>query len=400
MLQYRASGALVGVVRRALVALAVVTLPLTVLASPAQSTTVPPAAPSPLTAPVTAPGPLPGTGALLDPSRGVLSPSPTNPLAQHPWGVYLGPSDMAYEPWAESSGTQRALLDRIVLQPKAQWFGKWVPDNQIADRVHKLIDNATGGDPNVLTQMAIFRMTPWEGNDRVCNRLPTTAEVASYKSWVTRAAAAIGDSYVALILQPDGPFALCALHGSLLPSHLVRYAAKKFAANPNTYVYIDAGADDWDKSNPATALKILIPAGISLVRGFAFNSTHYDETADQVDFGAEVVQALAAKGIYDKHFVVNTSSNGQGFNGYDYKGPDFDNAYVCKDTTQHSCVTLGIPPTADVGNAAWGMTFQQRIEAVASCDGFLWFGRPWLFDQASPFVLKRALALARTTPWQ
>ena len=332
-------------------------------------------------------------------ARGVV-PAPGNPLTGRPWGVYLGPSDMAWQPWTQSTGRQRELLDRIVLQPKAQWFGHWVPDNQIGDRIHKFVANATGGDPEVLVQMAIFRMVPWEGNDRVCNRLPTDREVASYKLWIRNAAAAIGSAHVALILQPDGPFALCAKGGSLLPSHLVRYAARKFSANPNTAVYIDAGADDWLRSDPAKALKILLPAGVEYVRGFAFNSTHYDSTAAQVRFGAAIVQALTQRGILDKHFVVNTAENGQPFPGYTYTGPNFDNAYVCQTTTQHRCVTLGIPPTTDVANPRWGLSAKDRVAAAAYADGYLWFGRPWLRNQAKPFVMQRALTIARTTPWQ
>jgi cellulase/cellobiase CelA1 len=307
---------------------------------------------------------------------------------------------MAWEPWTRSTGHRRELLDRIVLQPKAQWFGHWVPDDEIADRIHRLVANATGGDPDVMVQMAIFRMVPWEGNDRVCNRLPTDREVRSYKRWIRNAAAAIGSTYVAMILQPDGPFALCAKGGSKLPSHLVRYAARTFSQNPHTTIYIDAGAADWNRSDPRTALKILLPAGIRLVRGFAFNSTHYDSVEDEVAYGAAVAKALAAKGIPGKHFVVNTSSNGQPFEGYTYKGPNFDNAWVCRDKDQHRCVTLGIPPTTDVANARWGLSLANRIKAAAYADGYLWFGRPWLYNQAKPFRMKRALTIARTTPWQ
>jgi hypothetical protein len=37
--------------------------------------------------------------------------------------------------------------------------------------------------------------------------------------------------------------------------------------------------------------------------------------------------------------------------------------------------------------------------AARSVDGFVWFGRPWLYNQADPFVARRALDMARTTPW-
>jgi hypothetical protein len=40
-----------------------------------------------------------------------------------------------------------------------------------------------------------------------------------------------------------------------------------------------------------------------------------------------------------------------------------------------------------------------RELAAEHVDGFVWFGRPWLYRQADPFVMKRALTMARTTPW-
>jgi endoglucanase len=332
------------------------------------------------------------------PSAGPTVPSVGNPLAGRPWGVYLGPSDQAWEPWTRSSGRQRRLLDRIVLQPKAQWYGHWVPDDEIDDRIRTYLANASGGDPEVLVQMAIFRMDPWEGD--ICRKLPTTKQVTSYKRWIRRAATAIGAAHVALILQPDGPFALCAPHGSKLPSLLIRYAARRFTAQPHTSVYIDAGADDWNRSDPATALKILRPAGIDLVRGFALNSTHYDSTAAEIEYGSAVVAALTEAGIPGRHFVINTAENGRPFKGYEYDGPDFDNARVCKTQKQHRCVTLGIPPTVDVADPKWGLTLEQRLLAAANVDAYLWFGRPWLYRQASPFLMRRALTIARTTPWQ
>jgi endoglucanase len=320
-----------------------------------------------------------------------------NPLAGHPWGVYHGPADMAWNPYLHAGPAQKALLDKIVQVPKSQWFGSWIPDNQIAGKVTAYLDNVTGGDPNVLANMTIFRMQPWER--AACNSLPTAAQQASFKRWISSAAAAIGDHYVALVLQPDGPFALCAPGGSQVPSHLLGYAARTFAANPNTSVYIDAGAADWLRSDPAKALQILKPADIAAVRGFELNSTHYDSTHDELAFGTAIVKALAAAGYPDKHFVVNTAANGVPFAGYSYHGPDFDNARVCRSRSDSVCVTLGIPPTSDVANPAWGLSAADNALATAYCDGYVWLGRPWLYRQAAPFVMKRALQLARTSAY-
>ena len=59
----------------------------------------------------------------------------------------------------------------------------------------------------------------------------------------------------------------------------------------------------------------------------------------------------------------------------------------------------GHPAHRRRGEPGWGLSALHRARAQAYVDAYLWFGRPWLYMQADPFVLKRALALARTTPW-
>jgi endoglucanase len=320
-----------------------------------------------------------------------------NPLANRPWAAYEGPGDPVWVAYTEATGDTQPLLGKIALQPRTRWYGDWIATSQIRSAVARQIATAQAGDPETLVPLADFRLKPWEKD--ACTSLPTAVEQSDYKTWTQEFAAGIGDAQVSVVLQPDGPFALCAPHGSHVPSHLIKYAAKTLAALPNTSVYIDAGASDWLDSDPARALKLLIPAGVADVRGFALNSTHYASTADQIAFGAAVVKALAKRGISDKHFVVNTAANGQPFDGGTYKGRDFDNARTCKSKAQHHCVTLGIPPTADVANPAWGLSAKNAKQALKYCDGYQWTGRPWLFDQADPFVLKRALDVARTTPY-
>ncbi len=352
---------------------------------------------APSLSPAAGPSDPPAARSAVASTRATAAAAAGNPLAARPWGVYKGKADQAWEPYTKSSGRERALLGKIALRPKAKWFGRWISNATIAHKVDQYIANSTGGDPDVLVQMTVFRMHPWEHD--ACRRLPTTAEQASYRQWVTRFARAIGNARVALILQPDGPFALCAPHGSKLPSHLVRYAALKFAALPRTSVYIDAGASDWPYHDPAAAARILMPAGIHAVRGFALNSTHYVSTGSDVAFGTRLVAELARRGVKNRHFVINTAQNGRPFEHNQARGNNFDNSPVCRNRTETRCVTLGIPPTSDVASKRWGLSRQNRARAAAHVDGYLWYGRPWLYMQADPFVKSRALALARTTPY-
>src|SRR4051794_1461633 len=52
-----------------------------------------------------------------------LTTAPGNPLANREWGVYMGPGDQAWAPYLASTGSQRDLLAKIALRPKAKWFG-------------------------------------------------------------------------------------------------------------------------------------------------------------------------------------------------------------------------------------------------------------------------------------
>jgi endoglucanase len=327
-----------------------------------------------------------------------------NPLAGRPWGTYEGPQELSWAPYAGATGTRKQLLGYIALTPKAKWFGAWIPNDQITQRVKDYVANAQAGDPSTLVQMTVFRMVPWE--HEACTRLPTRAERASYRRWIDLFASAVGGAHAAIVLQPDGPFALCAPGGSTLPSRLVAYAAKVLSAQPHTSVYVEAGAADWPAAGQGgvdTAVKILVRGGIQYAHGFALDSTHYDSTTDEVARAAAISQRLATLGYPGRRAVINTSSSGHPFLFGTYTGQDPDNADVCQSRTTPAtttCVTLGIPPTTHVAADRWNLPATTERLARHYVDAYLWVGRPWLYRQNQPFVLSRALQLVRSTPWR
>jgi hypothetical protein len=323
------------------------------------------------------------------------TPSASNPLANITWGNYSGPADDAYNAYRAATGTDHTLLGKIALRTRMRWFGAWIPNDKIHQKLADYIANVTQGHPGALVQMAIFRLMPTESQART--RLPTSAEQSSYKQWINNAAAAIGSTHVAMDLQPDLPVWTHEPNGSHVALDLVHYAAQKFAALPHTTVYLDAGAGDW--LTVAQAVSMLRRAGVALVRGFALDATHYDSDVNQIEYGAQIVNALNAAGVKGKHFVVNSAQNGKPFTFPQYHGPDYDNAAVCANKTSTRCVTLGVPPTTDVTNAKWHLTADAQKKAGRYLDAFLWIGRPWLIDQSSPWSQSRALQLARTTPF-
>jgi hypothetical protein len=350
-----------------------------------------------------APAPEPARSSALTVSMAPASSSnPANPLAGRPWGVYRGTADPAWQPYLRATGQTKETLAAIALAPKAKFFGAWIPNSEIADKVQKYVDNATDGNPDVLVQLTLFRMVPWEGE--ACTRLPTKAERASYKQYVDTVAHTLGDTRAAIVLQPDGPFLHCVPHHSPIPANLLRYAARTLSAQPHASVYVEMGSADWFRDRPADAVRMLRSAGVEYARGFALDTSHFDSVGRQIDFGAKIVSALAKHGIPHRHFVIDTSDNGRAFTGawYHRHHPNKPLGYAkaCGSAGQRHCVALGIPPTTDVGSAAWGLSAHRTQTAEKLVDGYLWVSRPWLAHQAGSFSMKRALAEVRYSPFQ
>lgn len=330
--------------------------------------------------------------------------NPTNPLAGRLWGVYHGPQDQLYAPYESADPQTQAELDTIRVRPRTKWYGGWVSDDTIASTAAKYIATSQAGNPETLSQIAVFRMRPWE-ND-ACTRPPTAQEQRSYKTWIKNLATSIGAAPMLVVMQPDGPFLYC-VPNMKLTSKLLRFATRTLSGLPNTSVYIDAGAADWCKANTkptaARCAGILTRTGVRYARGFALDSTHYTGPEENILLGAQMVELLKRRGFGTKHFIIDTAKSGQPTEWSDMiaanKGEERDNARTCTRPGMTRCVTLGIPPTARPADPEWGLSSQTRQLAAEHVDGFVWFGRPWLYYQADPFVMERALDMVRSTPW-
>lgn len=319
-----------------------------------------------------------------------------NPLAGHKWGVYEDPRDTTWQAYENSSGTKHRLIGKVALQPRVRWFGDFNKYAGLYKTVRRYIQYSQLGNRDAIVQFAVFRMVPWESG--ACTGLPDAAAQTSYKRWVDRFATAVGLTRAVIVLQPDLPLALCSPHHSMIPLNLVSYAAKRFSRLKNTTTYLDAGAADWETVPHAAWL--LSHAGVGYTRGFALNVSHSDSTANQIRFGTEVRQALAAGGYRGTHFIVNTAANGKPFTHtyyrQHYRARYGNSAPACQTRSQTKCVTLGIPPTADVANTRWGLSSSVRSLARKYCDGYLWIGRSWLDHGLD---VQRMLDVARTTPF-
>jgi endoglucanase len=335
----------------------------------------------------------------IAPVTTVQDPNPSNPLAGQEWGVYLGLQDPAMNGWTKLGAADRERLAPIAFIHKAKFFGGWVADAQARQKTREYIEDAQAGDPSKLTILTLFRMFPWEGEARVTDRLPTPAEQASYRAYVTGMAAGIGNDKVAVVLQPDGYFAKKAYDShlkklgrkkALLPARMLAWTAKTLSQQPRTTVYVDMGSEDWARGDVAPVAKFLKLSGVQYARGFSLNVSHKNYLDREILFAKKVSDALAKMGIKGKHAVLDTSDNGQPFHGSEINPQGSHTPHYtqpgeippCKTKAQDTpCTALGIPPTTDVDNPRWGLSKSVAQTAAEYVDAYLWVSRPWLPDQ-------------------
>lgn len=319
-------------------------------------------------------------------------------LDDGPWPPFRVAWDGVWNAYTHSTGPDQALLAKIALRPRVQWFTSRTQKGNATATIQSVIADFQHGDPNAYAQIAIFGMYP-HGESHRKDPIPA-AQQAVYRHWIDQIAAGIGDSKVIMILEPDLAVAWGGWHPAVRFA-MASYAAKTLSALPHTKIYLDGSDADW--LQPAKAVQMLRDAGVSYVDGIALGSTHYSSTSGNIRFGADLVQRLAAVGIPGKTVVIDTADNAKPFTPQEFKSRfphgSIGNANLCKTKVETRCVTLGIPPTTDVTSPRWQLSAADQALAAKYVDAYLWFGRPWLYLQAAPFKLNRALAVASTTPF-
>lgn len=341
------------------------------------------------------------------PARGVANTVATaNPLDNGPWAVggKKGRID-EWNAWCDSTGDERYQIGKISSWPRMTWFGHWNSTDTVDDRVRAYIVNAQHGNPRAIVHLALFRLWPREEKNM---HVPlTAAEQLAYKQWTMSVIRGIGTSRVALVLEPDLGIAGWnpRVQDKAVRLGLVNWAAWKLRMHaPNTAVYLDGSSADWLSVDKAA--RMLKQAGVQHARGFALGATHYTTLGPELVYARNVSERLRALGVPGKKAVIDTSDNGRGFTYAQYYAEHprsavnwFDNAQVCTSRADTTCVTLGIPPTWRVTDRIANATL--RGYARAYVDGYTWFGRSWLYAQATPYQkYQRALPMARTTPFQ
>ncbi len=272
----------------------------------------------------------------------------TNPLTGHSY--YVDPSNPAalqVKHWRQAGQTQDAnAVAQLARQPTAQWVTNEADLGSVqtvavaAARAHKT---------------ALFVAYYIPGRDCGQYSAGGAPSADAYRQWLTQFATAIGRHVATVIVEPDAiPQGLtgCIPSDQLSARYgLLRGAVRAFAALKNTTVYLDAGNAGW--IHPETKLiSALRQSGIGAADGFALNVSNFYGTDTTIRYGNRLSKALGGK-----HFVIDTSRNGNGpYHGSD-GAPDWCN-----------------PPGRAIGNAPTTNTGKALVDA------YLWIKQPGASD--------------------
>ncbi|MGW3102480.1 glycoside hydrolase family 6 protein [Streptomyces sp. NPDC001100] len=232
-------------------------------------------------------------------------------------------------------------IRKIAEQPTGEWIG---PENPKAEAQ----GFTEAADKAGRTALLVLYNIP----HRDCGQYSQggAGDGDSYRAWIDAVAQGIADRSATVILEPD---AVLHLVDGCTPAQfqderydLLNYAVTKLKSLKHTKVYLDAGNAGW--GHPDEIYQPLQRAGIAKADGFAVNVSNFYSTEDSITYGKQ----LSAK-TGDKHFVIDTSRNGNG-------------PYTSGDEDENWCN----PPGRSLGETPTTKTADPLVDA------YLWIKRP------------------------
>lgn len=207
-------------------------------------------------------------------------------------------ADRQLAQWRKTRPADARLIQRMLSQPTAAWFGDWNRDVR-ADVDRLVTEAAKNGSVPVMVAYNI--------PNRDCNQYSAggVGDAGEYRSWVRQVAAGIGQRQAVVILEPDAVALVSCLtqEGQAERFSLVREAVSLLKKETRATVYIDAGHARWvPEEEVAQRLHL---AGVDLADGFALNVSNFLSTAENTAYGERVSRRLG-----NAHFVIDTSRNG------------------------------------------------------------------------------------------
>lgn len=278
-------------------------------------------------------------------SSSMIKTAATTPTSALPSNLYANPNSNAAHTAASSSDpTTKRIMTKLAATPTAYWFGDW--NQNIQSDVSAVTTAAAGTNK---TPVLVAYNIP----DRDCNGYSSggASSAAAYQSWISGVAAGIGSHSAIVILEPDATAQATCLSSTDQSTRyqLLQSAISTLKANPNTRVYLDAGNPTWvNATDMASRLK---SAGIAKADGFSLNVSNFIATSDNITYGHQLSNLVG-----NKHFVIDTSRNGNGSNGQ-----------WCNPSGR----ALGSAPTSNTGDSLvdYLLWIKTPGESDGSCNG-------------------------------
>ncbi|WP_051844307.1 glycoside hydrolase family 6 protein [Streptomyces sp. NRRL S-813] len=230
----------------------------------------------------------------------------------------------------------------MTLTPQAVWYGDGTPD-EVRASVHKTVVNAARH--HALPVLALYNIP---GRDCAQYSAGGAADTPQYEAWIDAVRAGIGSLPATVILEPDSLALLpsdCGqddAQGSRTTERYteIHYAVDALEPLAGTKVYLDAGHSGWHSVNDIVPR--LVAGGIDDATGFFLNISNYRSDSELAWYGKLISSCLSyvsaggpaadcpnqwwavndAQAWLDahvhaapsamKHFVTDTSRNGQG----------------------------------------------------------------------------------------
>ena len=237
--------------------------------------------------------------------------------------------------WKTSNPAGAAAMQILASQPTAVWFGDW--NTNVANDVRTLV--AKSAAQNAVPVMIVYNIP-----QRDCGGFSSggSNNPAGYTNWINSFAQGLGSAQAIVVLEPDALAQIHCLSGvdQATRLQLLSAAVSTLKQNAHVKVYLDAGHSNW--IDATTMASELTKANVAQADGFALNVSNFMSTAGEVAYGQQISPLISGK-----HFIVDTSRNGNGSNGQ-WCNPQG--------------AAIGQKPTLQTNNAL--------------ADGFLWLKTP------------------------
>ncbi|MEU6917584.1 glycoside hydrolase family 6 protein [Streptomyces olindensis] len=255
----------------------------------------------------------------------------------------------------QGRGQDAELIRRIADQPVALWpAGEVDPSPTV---------RAAASDASREGKTAVFVAYNIPHRDCGQHSAGGAADANAYRDWIGKFADALGEADALVVLEPD---AVAHVVDGCTPGEyhaereqLLGEAITRLKQQPNTKVYLDAGNADWIKDSQKL-VEPLKRAGIEQADGFALNVSNFQTDEVTTEYGGRLAEALGGK-----HFVVDTSRNGNGPLPGVWCNPPGR--------------ALGTPPTTDTGDPVVDayLWIKRPGESDGTCEGGPAAGRWW-----------------------